>query len=261
MNDFFLREFSISKIDLCVFVEKGKGTKHHTNIPNHRLVYIAETGEEKIYKFKNDVSLAVKSKEIIYLPKFSSYDVMSSKTGDCFAINFGLSNPDLTFPPFVLKENFAEKYSSDFKEILKLWERRKNGDINKCYSILYGIISKIQKDMTADYVPPKNKKIAFDSMEYIAAHYHDKSLSVEFLAEIHNITPQHFRNIFKSTYKISPKQFIIDYRIKIAKKLLLSGEFKIYEIAEMCGFESESYFSRKFKKICGCSPSKYSEVI
>ncbi len=158
MNDFFLREFSISKIDLCVFVEKGKGTKHHTNIPNHRLVYIAETGEEKIYKFKNDVSLAVKSKEIIYLPKFSSYDVMSSKTGDCFAINFGLSNPDLTFPPFVLKENFAEKYSSDFKEILKLWERRKNGDINKCYSILYGIISKIQKDMTADYVPPKNKK-------------------------------------------------------------------------------------------------------
>ena len=40
-----------------------------------------------------------------------------------------------------------------------------------------------------------------------------------------------------------------------AKVMLLSSDLRLYEIVEHFGFESASYFSRKFKQLHGCSPS------
>ena len=40
------------------------------------------------------------------------------------------------------------------------------------------------------------------------------------------------------------------------KELMLSG-YKIYEAAQMVGFDDVSYFSRVFKKYEGCSPREY----
>lgn len=46
-------------------------------------------------------------------------------------------------------------------------------------------------------------------------------------------------------------------RVSHAKRLLLYSSFGIEEIGRMCGFESHSYFSMRFRELCGCSPSDY----
>ena len=39
--------------------------------------------------------------------------------------------------------------------------------------------------------------------------------------------------------------------------MLLSGDMKIYEVADALGFESAYYFSKVFKKVDGHSPREY----
>ena len=54
-----------------------------------------------------------------------------------------------------------------------------------------------------------------------------------------------------------PTDLIKMARLKKSAELLLSGEMKIYEIAEAVGFSSQSYFWSAFIKEFGVSPSKY----
>ena len=51
----------------------------------------------------------------------------------------------------------------------------------------------------------------------------------------------------------------IQYRLKKAKKLLLTSNLKVYTIAEMCGFGSVQYFGQIFKKMTGFSPYQFKD--
>jgi AraC-like DNA-binding protein len=52
-------------------------------------------------------------------------------------------------------------------------------------------------------------------------------------------------------------QFLNDYRLEIAAKLLLSGDGTVLDAAMQSGFENLSYFTRSFKKKYGVTPGKY----
>ena len=56
---------------------------------------------------------------------------------------------------------------------------------------------------------------------------------------------------------MSPYQTIIHERIKHAKKLLIQTDYKIIEIAEMCGFSEQRQLSVTFKKTVGMSPKQF----
>jgi two-component system response regulator YesN len=43
----------------------------------------------------------------------------------------------------------------------------------------------------------------------------------------------------------------------MAKRLLNSGNNKVYEVAEMVGFHDQKYFAKIFKKLCGETPAEY----
>jgi AraC family L-rhamnose operon transcriptional activator RhaR len=52
-------------------------------------------------------------------------------------------------------------------------------------------------------------------------------------------------------------QYIIMKRIQHAKALLGASQKSIKSIAFECGFESEHYFSRLFRKVAGVSPTDF----
>lgn len=55
----------------------------------------------------------------------------------------------------------------------------------------------------------------------------------------------------------SPKQYIRDYRMKVAYELLAERQGNITEVANLTGFRSVSYFSTKFRERFGVPPSQY----
>lgn len=92
--------------------------------------------------------------------------------------------------------------------------------------------------------------------KYIASHLSDK-LSLNEVAAIYGISPNYLSTLFKKYNNCGFSEYITECKIAQAKKMMNEGSQKIYEIADMLGFESAFYFSKVFKKTEGISPSEY----
>ena len=85
----------------------------------------------------------------------------------------------------------------------------------------------------------------------------DESLDVEQLAKLMNMSkPTLYRKI-KSISDLTPNELINITRLKRAAELLMEGNYKIYEVADMTGYGSQTNFGRNFLKQFGMTPSDY----
>jgi DNA-binding response OmpR family regulator len=91
----------------------------------------------------------------------------------------------------------------------------------------------------------------------IHEHLEDPELDIEKLARLLNMSrPTLYRKI-KSISDLTPNELINVTRLKKAAELLVAGEFKIYEVADMTGYHSQTNFGRNFLKQFGMTPSEY----
>ena len=91
--------------------------------------------------------------------------------------------------------------------------------------------------------------------------YYFSDLSLDTLAEVSHVSPQHLCRLFQKHMKIRPTHYINLIRIKIAKRLLQQTDKTITEISEKVGFNTPYYFTNTFKKLEGLSPSAYRKMM
>ena len=93
--------------------------------------------------------------------------------------------------------------------------------------------------------------------ETILKNLADTELDVEKLARFMNMSkPTLYRKI-KSLSDLSPNEIINITRLKKAAELLVEGNYKIYEVANMVGYASQANFGRNFLKQFGMTPTDY----
>ena len=56
---------------------------------------------------------------------------------------------------------------------------------------------------------------------------------------------------------LTPKQFLLDCQIHLAKSELLSGEKELAQVAKECGFAHQSHFTSRFKQATGLTPTRW----
>jgi AraC family transcriptional regulator, transcriptional activator for feuABC-ybbA operon len=91
---------------------------------------------------------------------------------------------------------------------------------------------------------------------YMEQHYHEP-LTIGQLAQMANISPKYFVDLFKKTFGRSAMDYLTDLRINRAKRYLSESGERLRDIALKVGYNDEFYFSRKFKKEVGVSPSAF----
>lgn len=70
--------------------------------------------------------------------------------------------------------------------------------------------------------------------------------------------PSYLSRLFKSRLGISFSKYLLQYRLKVSKKMLLEYRTtSVSEIASLCGFSDCSYFVKQFKSIYGTTPNSY----
>ena len=102
----------------------------------------------------------------------------------------------------------------------------------------------------------KTQSVAGKITRYIRDHYMEVIGRDEVAAAVY-LTPDYANRLFKSEMNVSIKEYLNQYRIAQAKRLLMEKGVNIGNVAEQVGFDNFSYFSTIFKKYEGCSPSEF----
>lgn len=84
-----------------------------------------------------------------------------------------------------------------------------------------------------------------------------KTMSVEDLSLLVNMSPSAFHRAFSEATASSPIQYIKKIRLNRARELMLDKNHRVSEAAMQVGYESPTQFSREFKRYYGSSPSEY----
>lgn len=132
-------------------------------------------------------------------------------------------------------------------------------------SLLYEIIallvdsenqqkSKEGADEVYDYSPDVYVNTA---IEYIGEHYPHTKVS-EIAAYI-GISRYYLTHIFKEKLHVSPQEFLLNYRMEQANRLLRTTGLSVQAVSEKVGYENPLTFSKTFKNKFGLSPKKYRE--
>ncbi|MEZ3444072.1 MAG: response regulator [Lachnospiraceae bacterium] len=100
-------------------------------------------------------------------------------------------------------------------------------------------------------------RIVCGVQDYIEKHYQEESLSVAEIAEALHLSPAYLNVLFKQEMKMTLKQYLSNYRLEKAKRMLEQGYDKITEIAEKCGYASANYFAKVFKEATDVTPVEY----
>jgi AraC-like DNA-binding protein len=81
------------------------------------------------------------------------------------------------------------------------------------------------------------------------------------LAVLVQMSPYYFASLFKQSTGLAPHQYITKCRIERAKQLLKKRELTIMEICQQVGFQSQSHFTRVFRKHTATTPKTYRQLL
>jgi two-component system response regulator YesN len=104
-------------------------------------------------------------------------------------------------------------------------------------------------------------RVVRDVREYIASHCSNVDLDVSEVAESVHLSTAHLGVLFKNETSVTIKQYIGDYRLELAKKLISNEHYKINTISELCGYASASYFTKVFRASTNLTPVEYRKMI
>ncbi len=227
--------------------------KHHFQIQYHRLYYPV-SGTARLRLQNREIELVEGS--VYFIPAFSVAESFIEGRMDKFFIHFQVDSPFLEMYRYL-----TDKYSVTarpeteylFNTVLdnlgesSIAARMKvQGAMNMIMSDFVGELS-LDRVGIAKFAPV---------LAYVNEHFRE-NIPLARLAEIMNISPMYFSNFFKSTFNVSPKQYILNKRLTESQRLLLETDMPVKEIAYAVGFENENYFSEYFSQKVGVSALRF----
>ena len=153
---------------------------------------------------------------------------------------------------YLLKPTAPEELIRSLKNAQNILQQRRHLEIES-------IIHTERKDNTekkTDEISTNNRLID-DAVTYMQ-HQYAQELTSRGMAEILNLNPNYFCDLFKKTTGFTFLEYLTKIRISAARQIF---ERKINvqtnEVAEMVGYHDGRYFSRIFKNMTGMTPSEY----
>ena len=102
----------------------------------------------------------------------------------------------------------------------------------------------------------KNERVITEITRYMQEHLAEE-VSLSVLSEEFHLNPQYISQLFKNEIGVGFLSYLTNIRMEKAKKLLVSTQLSMVEIAEQTGYGDYRVFTKVFKKTEGITPSQY----
>jgi len=247
----FLETTEISFETLSIFNLSWDNINDKSDLrPYHALSFRKKGNAE--FVGKSGVTTA-KTGEILFVPAFYEYTLKASDE-EVFVVHFSSQS---TLPDEIKKftpesPNYFER---KFTELYTVWTKKQFGYEHECKSILYKILTKIEREIAETNISNMHDSI-LEAVEYIHDNFTEENLSVDFLSKMCGMSDTYFRKLFVKNFSQTPIDYIKTLKINYARELLLSGYYTVGEVSEKCGFNTINYFSSFMKKETGLTPSE-----
>ena len=123
------------------------------------------------------------------------------------------------------------------------------------FQLLFLLISHQQKKSAIPALQTKSLEKIKTILKYVEEHY-DEHITIDDMAALTFYSKSHFMKFFKAHMGTGFIEYLNDYRLTIAERLLRTSVASVLEFAEKSGFDNLSYFNRIFKRKYGQSPGK-----
>ena len=123
------------------------------------------------------------------------------------------------------------------------------------FQLVFLLLSHRQKKSTSPALQTKSLEKIKTILKYVEEHYADH-ITIDDMAAITFYSKSHFMKFFKAHMGTGFIEYLNDYRLTIAERLLRTSDATVLEIAKKSGFDNLSYFNRMFKRKYGQSPGK-----
>lgn len=208
----------------------------------------------------NDKKYLVSAGDLLCIPLGSRRTAVScpEELMECYCYNGiirDINAKDLTMPlPLICNIGLHEDIIALYNELNSVWRLRDPGYILKARAIFMMLLQRYfqiiiyQKDTSV--MDTRIKKV----LHYMSNHF-NQPLTVQKMAELVGLSDMYFGCLFKQETGMSFRKLLTSIRMNRAEEMLYSGEYKINEIADACGFSDVFYFSKLFKENRGFAPS------
>jgi AraC family transcriptional regulator, arabinose operon regulatory protein len=241
----------------------GHYTARKKGLPENFLFYCVDG--EGWYKIE-DKRYEVKANEFFILPQnvAHAYGSLEKDPWSIYWIHFGgeslaqfnqLYEVQSHFKPYYIKS--SNDIFSGFSKMYKALELGYSIDnlmfANMCLShfITFFIYNSKQFVVTEDRISPVDRAILF-MQEHI-----NENISLNDLSSLYNYSASRFSSLFRQKTGYAPIDYFIQMKMQKASQQLDFTDKSIKEVALNLGFDDPYYFSRRFSKVIGMSPTKY----
>lgn len=135
-----------------------------------------------------------------------------------------------------------------YNELSKIW-------LNLCDCTNYAMFNECHTAIT-HILKSKDEDRVKNALQYMQANYNE-NISLDDIAKAAMTSRSELCKSFRRVLDTSPKEFLIQYRIRQSMILLENLTLRISDIAETTGFSSPSHYGSCFQKYVGCTPLQY----
>ncbi|MBF9016833.1 MULTISPECIES: AraC family transcriptional regulator [unclassified Oceanispirochaeta] len=250
----------------------------YRGIRNHFLIHYVEKGNGVVGNSSNSTT-ALEAGNCFLFPPHSKIYYRASKekpwTYRWLAFSAGPRQRILSLPvsshPVIFRSSPSDETLS---LMIKIMNHFKNGDREssgrceeKFLQILSTLINKastpgslFQTSQSSEDTQKKKPDYVEAAREYIHQNY-QHNITAGIIAEYIGLDRSYFSRLFSRKAGISLRDYLIEYRMKQACRLLKETDFTVQAIAASVGYTNYAVFSRRFKSLKGLSAGEWRRIM
>ncbi|MCH3885189.1 MULTISPECIES: helix-turn-helix domain-containing protein [Tenacibaculum] len=240
--------------NMIVFYTEGESKQlvdfvWHT-VKKNTIIHLSK-GQVNAFQFTN----SLKGFIILFTEDYLKKQVNSLPKNEIIRLfNSQLFSPIIEVPSDSNVEEYIHLFAKEY------FNSNENYNQENIYSSLHTIIfSKLErlKQYQTFHLKRSDKLNKFLDFKSLLETHFSKSRNADFYAEKLNITYKHLNTICKDIISLTAKQFIDEFIVLEAKRLLVNSEIKSTELAYSLGFEEPTNFVKYFKKHTRFTPNQF----